>query len=119
MQDGRECQGLAGRGMSVNSPQRALRPEDSPGKRVLSLHSGYLCSLVSGMARMQRQDPLLWYLSVPSEAAGLVRERDIRERGQVFFEAQLVQTWTIQTFLGLKGDSLRPGPPPHPLLGTR
>lgn len=41
--------------MSINSSQRALGPEDGPGKRVLSLHSGYFCSLVCGMVSMQRQ----------------------------------------------------------------
>jgi hypothetical protein len=113
------ARGLAGRGMSINSHRRGLGPEDSPGERVLSFHSGCLCSLVSGMVRVQRQGLLLWCCSVLQRQQDWQRE-GYQEWGQVSSKSQLVETWAIQTFLGLKGDSLRPGHPPlSPIRGQR
>lgn len=56
----------------------------------------------------------------PSEQQDRQREGYWERGWEVSSEVQLVETWAIQTFLGLKGDSLRPGPPPlSPLQEAR
>lgn len=109
MQEGRECQGLAGGGMGISIPQRALGPGESPVP-------SFWVSLQSCLWHGEDAEagPIALVLVSPLGGSLTGGERGIRERGQVSFEAQLIETWTIQTFLGLKGDSLRPGPPPPP-----